>query len=171
MRNKLFKKRSTSDKAASNAVSFIFIMSFIMVLMASFTDMAMYFHVKNQLQSAAQAGARATAIYGGANTKLVNTYGGGVTPQKLTYDAIPSSLRDDGVVIAPIKQSDITCTSYASAGRRVSCTITYDYKGVFTLKKPNPKMTNMFGSTANKASSVQGKRSVSAYAVSEVTSQ
>jgi len=66
---KIFNKWK-EDNGASNTISFMVIMLFIMTMLVSFIDVGLYFNTKNQMLSAAENGARSVALYGGVNTQV-----------------------------------------------------------------------------------------------------
>lgn len=61
-------KRFKEEKGSSNSVAFLFILFVISIMLISFLDIGLYFNVKNQVQDAAENGARNVALYGGTGS-------------------------------------------------------------------------------------------------------
>ena len=148
------KKRVNEDKGAANSVSFMLILVFIMGILLSFADVGIYFNIRNQMQAAAEGGARVVAIYGGSNPNSVsNKYGDGITPQQKVRDMANASMN-----LGPGKLAEITTITCgpgkaASAGSPVNCVINYRYNGVL-------KTNGLFG--------LGGLKSAKGVSVSEV---
>ena len=132
-------KRIKNDKGASNSVSFILIIGFIMLLLMSFIDVGMYFNVKNQMHSAAEGGARAVALYGGTNTVITRRFG--VDPELTLKESIQATFQDiefDDTGNLVLNTNPIVDFITASCspendvrvGGSVSCEIEYRYKGI-----------------------------------------
>ena len=126
--------RMQSDKGASNAISFIVIILFIMTLLVAFVDVGLYFNTKNQMMSAAENGARSVALYGGVDTVVRRVRGNiSYTPIDVVWDSIPNSLKKPGMKTVVVNKSNISCKPMSGrikAGDMVSCEITYIYNGI-----------------------------------------
>lgn len=134
-----FFHRSKSDKGASNTISFIVIILFIMTLLISFIDVGLYFNVKNQMQSAAENGARSVALYGGTDTVVRYWRGGvkdgrGTRPVDLVYNSIPDIYKGKPAgSIVTVQPAGVACFPTAgkiNAGDQVWCEVTYVYNGL-----------------------------------------
>lgn len=130
---KIFNKWK-EDKGASNTISFMVIMLFIMTMLVSFIDVGLYFNTKNQMLSAAENGARSVALYGGVNTKVRDVRGGSTTPEDLVWISIPEAYKNptaNRTVI--VNKSGIRCypqSGRIKAGDQVYCDLTYIYNGI-----------------------------------------
>jgi len=158
-------KKTKDDKGASNTISFMVIMLFIMTMIVSFIDVGLYFNTKNQMISAAEAGARSVALYGGVDTIVRDVRGGSTSPEDLAYMAIPDSYKNptaNRTVV--VRRSGINCEPHSGrieAGEPVWCDVTYTYNGIagrFSL-------FNLGRGTSNSNSSM----TVRGTSVSEVT--
>lgn len=121
-------KRAKSNDGAVNTVSFMFIVSFIMFLMVSFVDLGIYFNVKNEMQAAAESGARNVALYGGTSTALRTA-----KAKTTAVAAVEASMTDkmkNGTSLTT--KPTISCgpSKAAAPGDRVYCTVKYTYKGL-----------------------------------------
>lgn len=130
---KIFNKWK-EDKGASNTISFMVIMLFIMTMLVSFIDVGLYFNTKNQMLSAAENGARSVALYGGVNTKVRDVRGGSTTPEDLVWISIPDAYKNptaNRTVV--VNKSGIKChpqSGKIKAGEPVYCDLTYTYNGI-----------------------------------------
>lgn len=130
---KIFNKWK-EDKGASNTISFMVIMLFIMTMLVSFIDVGLYFNTKNQMLSAAENGARSVALYGGVNTKVRDVRGGSTTPEDLVWISIPDAYKNptaNRTVV--VNKSGIKChpqSEKINAGDLVYCDLTYTYNGI-----------------------------------------
>lgn len=127
--------RIKEDKGAANTISFMVIMLFIMTMLVSFIDVGLYFNTKNQMQSAAENGARSVALYGGVDTIVRDHRGGATTPEDLAWASIPSSLKKPDMKTVIVKKDGITCypktrNKTIKAGDEVYCEVTYIYNGI-----------------------------------------
>lgn len=125
-------KRFKKDKAAANTISFIVIIAFIMTMLVSFIDVGLYFNTKNQMQSAADNGARSVAMFGGNDSIVRDARGGETSPEDLVLISIPDAYKNptenETVVV-----NDISCSPNSgkiSAGDPVYCDIEYTYNGI-----------------------------------------
>lgn len=128
-------RRTKDDKGASNTVSFIVIMLFVMTMIISFIDVGLYFNVKNQMQSAAENGARSVAMYGGVSNKVRDVRGGSIDPIELTWQSIPSNFRTHkpGGNVVWVEKSKIKChpqSGKIKAGDPVWCEVGYKWNGI-----------------------------------------
>lgn len=124
-----FFNRAKSDKGASNTISFMVIIIFIMVMLVSFIDVGLYFNTKNQMQSAAENGARSVALYGGVDT-IVRARRGGIPPEETVMRSIPEQFKGSSKTVVV---KTITCqpkSGKIKAGDPVSCQVTYIYNGL-----------------------------------------
>lgn len=130
---KIFNKWK-EDKGASNTISFIVIMLFIMTMLVSFIDVGLYFNTKNQMLSAAENGARSVALYGGVNTQVRSVRGGSTTPEDLVWISIPNAYKNPTAnKTVVVKKSGIKChpkSGKIKAGDPVYCDLTYTYNGI-----------------------------------------
>lgn len=135
-------KRIKEDKGASNTISFIVIMFFVMMLLVSFVDVGIYFNVKNEMRSAAEAGARNVALYGGTEGGL-RDFRDNTSPEEIVIESINKNYIAGGggngksiSKIVTVNSNDVNCgvdgngTLTENAGDRVWCTISYKYKGI-----------------------------------------
>lgn len=129
-------KRTKEDEGASNTISFIVIMLFVMMLLVSFLDVGIYFNVKNEMRSAAEAGARNVALYGSTDGGL-RDFRDSTSPEKIVMDSINDNYKETGQSkIVSVKEDDIVCKASETgnvsenAGDRVWCTISYEYIGI-----------------------------------------
>lgn len=121
-------KRFSKDSGAANTVSFIVIIFFIMMMLISFIDVGLYFNVKNEMQAAAENGARNVAIYGGTGGNLRASKSGVVPAVDVVKKSINSKFQGTSKLV---KVQDVTCTPIkAIAGNEVSCTVKYVYTGL-----------------------------------------
>lgn len=129
---KIFNKIK-NDKGASNSVSFIVIIFFVMLIMVSFIDVGVYFNVKNEVQSAAENGARHVALYGGVNSRLASLKSS-VSPIAVVKDSINDKFqngRSKSVEVLKIECGpDLNTVSQVEAGQKVWCTVEYKYNGL-----------------------------------------
>ena len=105
-----------------------------MLIMVSFIDMGMYFNVKNEMQSAAENGARNVALYGGTATSLRAT-------KKATKaeTVVSNSINDKfqkGGRSKTVTVKNISCEpgGGVAAGDKVWCRVEYQYKGLIGNK-------------------------------------
>lgn len=121
--------RIRNDRGAANTVSFIVIIFFIMVMLVSFVDVGLYFNVKNEMQAAAENGARNVAIYGGTAGSLRGTRN-----PKEAEDVVKNSISEKfntGGTSAMAQVTNVECgPSVEPAGGEVWCVIEYDYVGL-----------------------------------------
>lgn len=129
-------KRMKSDKGASNTISFIVIIAFIMTMLVSFIDVGLYFNTKNQMQTAADNGARSVAMYGGNDTAIRDLRGGSTSPQELVRISIPEAYKNPTanktVVLNKVecKVENSKSGNVVTAGDHVYCDVTYTYNGI-----------------------------------------
>lgn len=128
-------RRIKDDKGASNTISFMVIMFFVMIMIISFIDVGLYFNTKNQMQAAAENGARSVAMYGGVSNKVRDVRGGSIDPIELTWQSIPSNFRTikPGKNVVYVTKSKITChpqTGKIKAGDPVWCEVGYKWNGI-----------------------------------------
>jgi len=157
--------RIEEDRGASNSISFMVIMLFIMTMLVSFIDVGLYFNVKNQMTAAAENGARSVALYGGVNTNLRDVRGGSLSPEDVTWETIPDNFKSGTAnKTVEVNRSGIVCSPKSGkifAGDPVKCEVTYIYNGIagrfslFNIGRGN--------NAANKSMKVTGT------SVSEVT--
>ena len=129
-------KRMKSDKGASNTVSFIVIIAFIMTMLVSFIDVGLYFNTKNQMQTAADNGARSVAMYGGNDTEVRDFRGGSTSPEELVRVSIPEAYKNP-TANKTVVLNKVECKVESSkpgnkitAGDHVYCDVTYTYNGI-----------------------------------------
>ena len=129
-------KRMKSDKGASNTISFIVIIAFIMTMLVSFIDVGLYFNTKNQMQTAADNGARSVAMYGGNDTNVRTLRGGSTTPQELVRISIPDAYKNP-TANTTVVLNNVSCSvenskpgNTITAGDHVYCDVTYTYNGI-----------------------------------------
>lgn len=129
-------KRMKSDKGASNTISFIVIIAFIMTMLVSFIDVGLYFNTKNQMQTAADNGARSVAMYGGNDTEVRDFRGGSTSPQELVRISIPDAYKNptaNKTVVLNNVKCDVESSkpgNKITAGDHVYCDVTYTYNGI-----------------------------------------
>lgn len=128
-------RRTKDDKGASNTISFMVIMFFVMTMIISFIDVGLYFNTKNQMQAAAENGARSVAMYGGVNNKVRTIRGGTIDPIELTWQSIPSNFRTPTTAnkTVVVQRSQLKChpqSGKIKAGDPVWCEVTYQYNGI-----------------------------------------
>ena len=131
-------KRMKSDKGASNTISFIVIIAFIMTMLVSFIDVGLYFNTKNQMQTAADNGARSVAMYGDAEeeTEIRDLRGGSTSPEQLVRISIPEAYKNPTenktVVLNKVecKVKNSKPGNVVTAGDHVYCDVTYTYNGI-----------------------------------------
>lgn len=125
------------DKAASNSVSFIVIIFFVMMIMVSFVDVGVYFNVKNEIQSAAENGARHVALYGGVNSKLEQKKST-MAASDVVLESINTKFQGGGSKSVEVKKVECfpnhNSVDQVEAGQRVWCEVTYSYKGLIGNK-------------------------------------
>lgn len=134
---KIFNK-IRNDKGAANTISFMVIVFFVMLMLISFLDVGIYFNVKNEMQAAAENGARNVALYGGTQTSLRSSAGrtrrGGVaTAEAVVLDSIRSKFKQGGPAngMVDASKTSVTCNPPTStAGDPVECIVTYTYLGL-----------------------------------------
>lgn len=130
---KLF-KRSKEDKGAADTISFIMIIGFVMALLISFIDIGIYFNTKNEIQTAAENGARNVALYGGTDTDLRGSRS--ATPaEKIVADSIKTkystTVDNSGSVKPVVSVNSVSCgPNRAKAGDIVYCKVNYTYNGI-----------------------------------------
>lgn len=135
-------RKVKEDKGASNTISFIVIMFFVMILLVSFIDVGIYFNVKNEMRSAAEAGARNVALYGSteANTGL-RDFRDNTLPEEIVIRSINDNYIAGGngqstSKVVTVNPNNIKCevqnggTLAEKAGDHVWCTVKYKYKGI-----------------------------------------
>ena len=133
----------------SSPVAFIMLLPIIMFVLFSFADMGVNFNIRNQMQTAAEGGARAVAIYGGTNTNVNKTYGnsadikvtitGELGPDgKVKTDPI-SGKKLEGLIPYTLMESSLVenikveCgPDKTYAGQPVYCEIIYTYNGLLS---------------------------------------
>lgn len=124
------------DKGASNTVSFIIIILFVMILLVSFIDVGVYFNAKNELRSAAENGARNVALYGGTKGDLRNARKNAGSDVSAAEDIVWASIHtnyqpsESSSPVVVIK--DVSCgpDRAEEAGDEVWCKIKYQYNGL-----------------------------------------
>lgn len=124
-----FLNKVKNDDGAANTISFMMIIFVVMVIMFSFIDIGMYFNVKNEVQSAAENGARNVALYGGTSGRLRSQKQ--ATPAKeIVSQSINSKFQNNKSKTVVV--NDITCgpESGVQAGDKVFCQVEYTYKGL-----------------------------------------
>lgn len=125
-----------NDKAAANSVSFIVIIFFVMMIMVAFVDLGVYFNVKNEMQSAAENGARNVALYGGTNTTLRDIKNA-KDATEVVRDSINVKFKGGtGNTSKTVEVQTVTCgpDKGISAGDKVWCEVVYNYKGLIGNK-------------------------------------
>lgn len=127
-------KRLRSDEGAANSISFMVIIFFVMLIMVSFIDMGMYFNVKNEMQSAAENGARNVALYGGTATSLRATKKA-TKAETVVSNSINDKFRKGGRS-KTVTVKNISCGPGrgVAAGDKVWCRVEYQYKGLIGNK-------------------------------------
>lgn len=127
-------KRVKEDKGASNTVSFIVIILFVMALLVSFIDVGVYFNVKNEMTAAAENGARNVALYGGTDGALRNARSNGGSIVNAAEDVVRASIHGkyEQAGATPIIQNvNVECgPPKSAAGNKVFCDVTYKYNGI-----------------------------------------
>lgn len=125
-------KRMKKDKGASNTISFIVIIAFIMTMLVSFIDVGLYFNAKNQMQAAADNGARSVAMFGGNDNAIRDARGGTISPEELVSVSIPEAYKNP-TANRTVILNDIDCypdSGRIRAGDPVYCDVTYTYNGI-----------------------------------------
>lgn len=124
-------KRAKEDKGASNSVSFIVIMLFVMALLISFIDVGVYFNVKNDMRTAAENGARNVALYGGTDGSILRSVRGNATPaETVVYQSINENYQTAGATPV-VELQGVNCEAPTpNAGDMVFCDVTYKYNGL-----------------------------------------
>lgn len=163
-----FLKQTKEDKGASNTVSFIFIIAFVMTLIVSFIDMGIYFNVKNELHTAAENGARNVAIYGATDgdLRLSDKRRDVLSAEQVVMDSIHSNYTPSGAKKPVVELGQIKCYPDKNgngttlgrkpkAGDPVWCEIKYKYNGI----AGNFSLFNIASG---------GEKTIKGYAVSEV---
>lgn len=134
-----FKKRVKEDRGAAEAVAFIMLLPVIMFVLFSFADMGVNFNIRNQMQTAAEGGARAVAIYGGTDTEVKKRYGTTKDLNEMIVGVLEDGrVKEEGLIPKGIMESklvnniSVACfpTRASAAGEKVWCDITYDYVGL-----------------------------------------
>lgn len=168
---KLFKRRK-EDKGASNTVSFILIIGFVMTLIVSFIDVGIYFNVKNELHTAAENGARNVAIYGATDGDLRSHRSNNgqrvITAEEVVRTSITSKFNPEGAKKAVVEMGSDAIKCYPDkngagttlgrapkAGDPVWCEVKYKYNGI----AGNFSLFNIASG---------GQKTIKGYAVSEV---
>lgn len=162
---KLF-KRTKEDKGASNTVSFILIIGFVMTLIVSFIDIGIYFNVKNELHTAAENGARNVAIYGATDGSLRDHRSNVISAEQVVRNSITSEFSPDGAKKSVVELGQIKCYPDKNgsgttlgrapkAGDPVWCEVKYKYNGI----AGNFSLFNIASG---------GQKTIKGYAVSEV---
>lgn len=120
------------DKGASNTVSFIIIILFVMILLVSFIDVGVYFNAKNELRSAAENGARNVALYGGTGGDLRDVRTDASAAEDIVWASIHTNYQPSGASSPVVVIKDVSCgpTRAAEAGDEVWCEIKYQYNGL-----------------------------------------
>lgn len=129
-------KRMKSDKGSSNTISFIVIIAFIMTMLVSFIDVGLYFNTKNQMQTAADNGARSVAMYGGNDTRIRDLRGGSTSPEQLVRISIPEAYKNP-TANKTVVLNKVSCGvensksgNKITAGDHVYCDVEYTYNGI-----------------------------------------
>lgn len=126
---KLF-KRMKEDKGASNTVSFIVIMLFVMTLLLSFIDVGVYFNVKNEMRAAAENGARNVALYGGTDGTLRAARGNANAAEDVVWASMHGKYTEAGATPV-VENIGVECgPATTNAGDEVWCDVTYTYNGL-----------------------------------------
>lgn len=87
-------KRFKEEKGSSNSVAFLFILFVISIMLISFIDVGLYFNVKNQVQDAAENGARNVALYGGTgSTNALRKNVSNTDAVDVVYNSIPETFK------------------------------------------------------------------------------
>lgn len=128
--------RFRSDKGSANTVSFIVIVFFVMIMLISFVDVGLYFNVKNEMQAAAENGARNVAIYGGTGGSLRSERNKErptnpiASSSEIVEESIRAKFRENGSSNM-VEVKKISCNPEKSkAGDRVWCEVEYEYVGL-----------------------------------------
>lgn len=127
-----FRKKMKQDKGASNTISFIVIMGFIMVMLVSFIDVGLYFNAKNQMQSAADNGARSVAMFGGNDNAIRDARGGTISPVDLVKESVPKAYKNP-TANKTVVLNKVVCypeNQKIKVGDPVYCDLTYTYNGI-----------------------------------------
>ena len=153
--NKYLKSSKLKEEEGSaNTVSFIVIMFFVMVLLISMIDMGIYFNVKNEMRSAAEAGARNVALYGGTGGELRGVRAGVNDAEEVVEAAIQSNYKNESGKTPIVELGGIACEPNKTphAGDKVSCSVNYKYNGIageFSLFRINGVDVTVKGTTVS----------------------
>lgn len=154
--NKYLKSsRLKEEEGSANTVSFIVIMFFVMVLLISMIDMGIYFNVKNEMRSAAEAGARNVALYGGTGGELREVRAGVNDAEEVVDAAIKqTNYKNEGGKTSIVELGEIACEPNKTphAGDKVSCSVSYKYNGIageFSLFRINGVDVKVTGTTVS----------------------
>ena len=128
-----YMERIKEDSGAANSVSFIVIIFAVMLIMVSFIDMGVYFNVKNEMQSAAENGARNVALYGGTQTTLRDVKGG-KKAEEVVLESINEKFSDGSSKTVEVQTISCDPSGGASAGDKVWCRVDYIYRGLIGNK-------------------------------------
>lgn len=120
------------DRGASNTVSFIIIILFVMILLVSFIDVGVYFNAKNELRSAAENGARNVALYGGTGGDLRAARPDASAAEDIVWASIHTNYQPSGASSPVVVIKDVSCgpDRAEEAGDEVWCEIKYQYNGL-----------------------------------------
>lgn len=121
------------DRGASNTVSFIIIILFVMILLVSFIDVGVYFNAKNELRSAAENGARNVALYGGTGGDLRKYVRSDVSAaDDIVWASIHTNYQPSESSSPVVVIKDVSCgpDEAKEAGDEVWCKIKYQYNGL-----------------------------------------
>lgn len=143
--------RVKKDNGAANTVSFIVIIFFVMVLLLSMIDMGVYFNVKNEMRSAAEAGARNVALYGGTSSPLRGVRGA-TSAEEVVKAAMQSNFSS---ILKGNPSIECGPGTTAAAGDEVWCKVSYNYKGIagkFSLFEINDSAVTVKGTTVSEVS-------------------
>ena len=120
------------DRGASNTVSFIIIILFVMILLVSFIDVGVYFNAKNELRSAAENGARNVALYGGTGGDLRDVRSDVSAAEDIVWASIHTTYQPSESSSPVVAVKDVSCgpDEAKKAGDEVWCKIKYQYNGL-----------------------------------------
>lgn len=120
------------DRGASNTVSFIIIILFVMILLVSFIDVGVYFNAKNELRSAAENGARNVALYGGTKGDLRDVRSDVSAADDIVWASIHTNYQPSESSSPVVVIKDVSCgpDEAKEAGDEVWCKIKYQYNGL-----------------------------------------
>lgn len=129
-------QRVKEDSGAANSVSFIIIIFVVMLIMVSFIDIGIYFNVKNEMQSAAENGARNVALYGGSQTTTLRRVKGTAyrdvkDAEEVVLESINYKFKEGGGS-KTVEVKTVSCgpSGGAAAGDKVWCNVDYIYRGL-----------------------------------------